>query len=66
MTLLGKYALEFEELGKGAFGIVYKGVNNETREDVAAKKIRYRERGEEENEVCIKIQQFIYHRSCLI
>lgn len=51
MATIGSYNLEFEELGKGAFGIVYRGVHTETEQEVAVKKIRYKERGEEANEV---------------
>ena len=44
--MVKSYNLEFEELGKGTYGIVYKGVNVNDDTPVAAKKIRFKERGQ--------------------
>ena len=37
---IGPFLLTTEELGQGNFGIVYKGIHNETKEKVAIKVIR--------------------------
>ena len=37
---IGPFLLTNEELGQGNFGIVYKGIHNETKEKVAIKVIR--------------------------
>ena len=42
---LKQYQLEIDELGKGTFGIVYRGVNVDDGTPVAAKKIKFKGKG---------------------
>lgn len=40
-TVDRKYLVDFEELGKGAFGIVYKGTSKQDGRKIAAKRVQY-------------------------
>lgn len=51
------YRLDFDEIGKGAFGIVYSGIVNHTGVKIAAKKVKYRDPGESINDFLAEMNE---------